>query len=128
LKINREGAIHDKNQRSAANGNVRPFFGVAEPCGISLNEEGWQGCFRECILYLLLEVVEKFAKEFSKLPGSETKELFSMAEIMVIKDFNWTNEEAMDRYNVDLMIQYALIIDQGAEFTCDFFPLPKTFP
>jgi hypothetical protein len=69
-------------------------------------KDGWQGCFRECILYLLLEVVEKFAKEFSKLPGPETKELFSMAGLMVIKDFfNWTNEEAMDRYNVDMAIK-----------------------
>jgi hypothetical protein len=92
-------------------------------------KEGWQGCFRECILYLLLEVVEKFAKEFSKLPGPETKELFSMAGLMVIKDFfNWTNEEAMDRYNVDLAIQYALNIDQGAEISrATFFRYQKRF-
>jgi hypothetical protein len=68
------------------------------PAAYRRMKEGWQGCFRECILYLLLEVVEKFAKEFSKLPGPETKELFSMAGLMVIKDFfNWTNEEAMAR-------------------------------
>lgn len=92
-------------------------------------KDGWQGCFRECILYLLLEVVKKFAKDFSTLPGPETKELFSMAGLMVIKDFfNWTNEEAMDRYNVDLAIQYALNIDQGAEISrATFFRYQKRF-
>ncbi|MBN2640309.1 MAG: hypothetical protein JXR78_01510 [Victivallales bacterium] len=74
------------------------FSVLLGPAAYRRMKEGWQGCFRECILYLRLEVVGKLAKDFSKLPGSETKELFSMAGLMVIKDFfNWTNEEAIAR-------------------------------
>ena len=32
-------------------------------------KEGWHGCFRECILYLLTSTVEKFSCHLSNLTG-----------------------------------------------------------
>jgi len=92
-------------------------------------KEGWHGCFRDVILYLLSNPVEKLAEHFSMLGGPETKELFSLAGLMVVKDyFNWSGEEAIDRYNGDLFIQYALNITQGAEISrATYFRYQKLF-
>ena len=61
------------------------------------------------------------------LAGPEKKELFSMAGLMPVKEFfKRTDEEALDRYNADLLVQYALNIDQeGRDFASDVFPLPE---
>ena len=49
------------------------------------------------------------------LTGPETKELFSMAGLMSAKEFfKWSNEDAIDHYNADLLLQYALNINQEA--------------
>ena len=105
------------------------FAELLGPAAYQRMKKGWQGCFRECILYLLTEVVKTFAGHFSTMPGPETKELFSMAGLMVVKDFfNWTEEEAIDRYNADLTIQYALNIDQCNEISrATYFRYQKMF-
>ncbi|MDD4466188.1 MAG: transposase [Dehalococcoidales bacterium] len=105
------------------------FSELLGPSAYKRMKNGWHGCFRECILYLLSVVVEKFSDNFSTLTGPETKELFSMAGLMVIKDFfNWSHVEAMDRYNADLTIQYALNIDQGVEISrATYFRYQKLF-
>lgn len=92
-------------------------------------KEGWHGCFRECILYLLTSTVENFSCHLSNLTGPESKELFSMAGLMTVKEyFKWTNNDTIDRYNTDLQIQYALNIDQGAEISrATFFRYQKLF-
>ena len=105
------------------------FAELLGPSAYRRMKEGWQGCFRECILYLLSDTVEKFSCHLSMLTGPETKELFSMAGLMSVKEFfKWTNNDAVDRYNVDLAIQYALNIDQGAEISrATFFRYQKLF-
>ncbi len=92
-------------------------------------KDGWYGCFRECILFLLADTVEKFSGRLSMLTGPETKELFSMAGLMSVKEFfKWTNANAIDHYNADLLLQYALNIDQGAEISrATFFRYQKLF-
>lgn len=105
------------------------FSELLGPSAYQRMKKGWQGCFRECILYLLSVVVERFSGHFSTMPGPETKELFSMAGLMIVKDFfNWTQEEAIDRYNADLTVQYALNIDQGVEISrATYFRYQKMF-
>jgi hypothetical protein len=77
----------------------------------------------------LSSTVENFSCHLSKLTGPETKELFSMAGLMTVKEyFKWTNDDAVDRYNADLQIQYALNIDQGAEISrATYFRYQKLF-
>ena len=105
------------------------FAELLGPSAYRRMKEGRQGGFRECILYLLSDTVEKFSARRSRLTGPETKELFSMAGLMAVKEyFKWTNEAAIDRYNVDLAIQYALNIDQGEEISrATFFRYQKLF-
>lgn len=105
------------------------FSELLGPSAYRRMKTGWQGCFRECILHLLSVVVEGFSDRFSTLTGPETKELFSMAGLMVIKDFfNWNHTEAIDRYNADLTIQYALNTDQGVEVSrATYFRYQKLF-
>lgn len=105
------------------------FAELLGPSAYRRMKDGWQGCFRECILFLLASTVEKFSARLSMLTGPETKELFSLAGLMSVKEFfKWTNEEAMNRYNADLLIQYALNIDQGEEISrATFFRYQKRF-
>ena len=63
---------------------------------------GWQGVFRHVILETL--PAPEIANHFNKIFGRPTKELYSIAGILLIKEFmDWTEEEAV---NAD--IQYAL--------------------
>lgn len=105
------------------------FAELLGPSAYRRMKEGWQGGFRACILYLLSSTVEKFADRRSMLTGPETKELFSMAGLMAVKEyFKWTNEDAIDHYNADLLLQYALNIDQGEEISrATFFRYQKLF-
>lgn len=81
-------------------------------------KDGWHGCFRKCIVYLLTSTVEHFSCHLSNLTRQESKELLPMVGLMTIKKyFKWTNNDTIDRYNTDLQIQYALNIDQGAEIS-----------
>ena len=74
------------------------FAELPGPSACRRMENGWQGCSRERILYLLTGTVKKISDRLSLLTGPETKELFSMAELMVIKEFfKRTNEDAADR-------------------------------
>jgi|GEM_PF-1732763 len=105
------------------------FTELLEPSAYRRMKAGWQGCFREGILYLLSSTVAKFTDRRSRLTGPETKELFSMAGLMAVKEFfKWTNEDAVDHCNTDLLLQYALNIDQGEEISrATFFRYQKLF-
>ena len=51
--------------------------------------EGWQGVFRHVILELM--PVQKIAAHFDPVMGRPTKELYSVAGLVLIKEFmNWT--------------------------------------
>jgi len=76
--------------------------------------EGWQGVFR----YVLLELmpVEALGGSFHPSMGRPTKELYSMAGLLVIKAFmDWTEEEAVTAYRFHLDVHYALNLDPKAE-------------
>lgn len=74
---------------------------------------GWQGIFREAILKLM--PVQKLAKHFSAAMGRPSKELYSAAGLLVMKEFqNWTKEQAVEAYSFRMDIHYALNLEPVA--------------
>jgi hypothetical protein len=75
---------------------------------------GWQGAFRHVILSLM--PVEQISKHFDPTQGRPTKELYSIAGLLFIKEFmNWTRLEAIDAYSFHTDIQYALNLEPVAQ-------------
>ena len=75
--------------------------------------EGWQGVFRHIILELM--PVEPIREHFDPALGRPTKELYSIAGLLLIKEFmNWTKPEALDAYSFHADIQYALNLEPVA--------------
>lgn len=76
--------------------------------------EGWQGVFRKVILEIM--PVETIAGKFSESNGAPTKELYSMAGLVFIMQFqNWTIDRASEEYMINLGIQYALNLEPGGQ-------------
>jgi len=72
--------------------------------------DGWPGVFRHIILELM--PVEAVSKHFDPTMGRPTKELYSMAGLLLIKEFmNWTKQEALDAYSFNINIHYALNLE-----------------
>jgi hypothetical protein len=60
--------------------------------------------FRHVILALL--PAKEIAEHFDEAMGRPTKELYSMAGLVLLKEFhNWTTAEAVDAYWFDARIQ-----------------------
>ena len=75
--------------------------------------DGWSGVFRHVILGLM--PVDAIAERFDPSIGRPTKELYSMAALVLIMEFkDWTKEEALDAYRFHLDIQYALNLEPVA--------------
>jgi hypothetical protein len=76
--------------------------------------DGWQGVFRNVILELM--PVEQISEHYSPTQGRPTKEMYSMAGLLLIKEFmNWTKPEALDAYRFNIGIQYALNLEPVAQ-------------
>lgn len=77
------------------------------PNALNNLERGWQGVFRRSILQLM--PAEQLGEHFSDTAGRPTKELYSMAGLMLIAEFkNLTGEQTAEAYTFDASIQYAL--------------------
>jgi len=75
--------------------------------------DGWAGVFRHVILKLM--PVNTIAGRFHPSMGRPTKELYSMAGLLLIMEFkDWIKEEALDAYRFHLDIQYALNLEPVA--------------
>jgi len=75
--------------------------------------DGWPGVFRHVILELM--PVDAVSKQFDPAMGRPTKELYSMAGLLLIKEFmNWTKAEALDAYSFNINIHYALNLEPVA--------------
>src|SRR4030066_273400 len=75
--------------------------------------DGGAGVFRHIILELM--PVETISEHFDPAMGRPTKELYSMAGLLLIKEFmNWTKEEALDAYSFRMDIHYALNLEPVA--------------
>jgi len=76
--------------------------------------KGWQGVFRNVILEIM--PVDTIAGEFSEREGRPTKELYSMAGLVFIMQFNdWTIDQAAEEYMINLGVQYALNLEPGGQ-------------
>ena len=74
---------------------------------------GWHGAFRHIILELM--PVAAVSEHFDPTMGRPTKELYSMAGLLLIKEFkNWTKDEAIEAYTLDMNIHYALNLEPVA--------------
>ncbi len=75
--------------------------------------DSWIGVVRHVILQLM--PVDTLAAHFDPKQGRPTKELYSMAGLLLIMEFrNWTKEEALNAYRYHLDIHYALNLEPVA--------------
>jgi hypothetical protein len=73
---------------------------------------GWQGLFHDVLLRLM--PAEELAEHFHPELGRPTKELYSVAGLIFLKEFHdWTEEDAVEAYCFRLDVQYALNVARG---------------
>lgn len=95
-----------------------PFRDILSPLAYRRIQAGWQGTFRHVILELM--PVEALAGEFSPTMGTPTKELYSMAGLLFIKEFkDWTTTEAAEAYLFSADVQYALNLEPANQSICE---------
>lgn len=95
-----------------------PFRPMFSKLAYKRIRQGWQAVFRHVILKLM--PVGELAKHFSDRTGHPTKELYSMAALLFIKEFkNWTTSQAVDAYMYHNEIQYALNLEPCGQSLCE---------
>ena len=71
---------------------------------------GWPGAFRHIILKLM--PVDTVSGHFDPTMGRPTKELYSIAGLLLIQEFmDWTKDEALDAYSFNMNVHYALNLE-----------------
>ena len=71
---------------------------------------GWPGVFRHVILELM--PVDAVSGHFDPTMGRPTKELYSMAGLILLMEFmDWTKEQAFDAYSFNMNVHYALNLE-----------------
>jgi len=74
---------------------------------------GWPGVFRHVILELM--PVETISGHFDPAMGRPTKELYSIAGLLLIQEFmDWTKDQALDAYSFNMNVHYALNLEPVA--------------
>ena len=72
--------------------------------------DGWPGVFRHVILELM--PVDAVSGHFNPTMGRPTKELYSIAGLLLIQEFmDWTKHEALDAYSFNMNVHYALNLE-----------------
>ena len=75
--------------------------------------DNWPGVFRHVILELM--PVDALAGHFDPVMGRPTKELYSMAGLILLMEFmDWTKEQALDAYSFHTNVHYALNLEPVA--------------
>jgi hypothetical protein len=94
-----------------------PFEHLFSPLAYKTIQNGWQGVFRHVILELLPAQI--LAGEFHPAMGRPTKELYSVAGLTFIMEFqDWTKEEAAQAYMFHSDLWYALNLEPGWHSMC----------
>ena len=97
----------------AQKGLFDPEMANYSPCAYRTLITGWQSVFRRSLLERM--PTEEMGQAFSETMGRPTKELYSMAGLVVIAQMKgWTSEEAAQSYMFDLSVQYALNVGHHA--------------
>ena len=87
-----------------------PFDGILTEKTRKQLLDGWPGVFRHIILELM--PVDTIAGHFDPKLGRPTKELYSMAGLLLIMEFkDWTKDDALDAYRYHMNIHYALNLE-----------------
>jgi hypothetical protein len=95
-----------------------PFDGLIPPLGMERIHTGWQGVFRSTLLELM--PAKKLAKHFDPIMGRPTKELYSVAGLLFLQEFqNWTIPEAVEAYLFRTDVQFALNLEPGVDQMCE---------
>ena len=95
--------IRDPNQAEL----FSPFAGMFSESQLKMIARGWAGTFRHVILGSL--PAEEVGEHFHPDHGVPTKEIYSMIGLIVLAEtFDWTEEETVHRYLLDLEVRYAL--------------------
>jgi hypothetical protein len=72
--------------------------------------DGWPGVFRHVILELM--PVDTISGHFAPTMGRPTKELYSMAGLILLMEFmDWTKDQALDAYSFNMNVHYALNLE-----------------
>ncbi len=72
--------------------------------------DGWPGIFRHVILELM--PVDAISEHFDPVMGRPTKELYSIAGLLLLQEFmDWTKDEALDAYSFNMNVHYALNLE-----------------
>jgi hypothetical protein len=72
-----------------------PFDGLIPPLGLERIHNGWQGIFRTALLELM--PAHELGKHFSATYGRPTKELYSVAGLLFLQEFqNWICANSVD--------------------------------
>jgi Transposase DDE domain len=94
------------------------FAGIIPPLGLDRIYKGWQGIFRMTLLELM--PARRLGKHFSATLGRPTKELYSVAGLLFLQEFqNWTIPEAVEAYLFRTDVQFALNLEPGHEEMCE---------
>jgi hypothetical protein len=95
-----------------------PFEHLFSPLAYKTIQNGWQGVFRHVILELL--PAEVVAGEFHPTMGRPTKELYSVAGLTFIMEFqDWTKAAAAQAYMFHSDLWYALNLEPGLHSMCE---------
>lgn len=95
---------------------ISPFQGLFSEQAVRHLQDGWQGVMRHVLLNVM--PVKELAARFDPTQGAPTKELYSMAALVFLTDFNrWTVDEAVEAYLFHSDIQYALNIEPGMQLS-----------
>lgn len=95
-----------------------PFRDRFSPKAYKTVTQGWQGVFRHVLLELM--PVDVLEGAFNPQLGRPTKELYSMAGLVFLMDFNdWTHEDAVHAYMFGQDVQYALNLPTEQVSLCE---------
>jgi len=85
------------------------------PNALQALQTGWEGVFRRSILKLL--PAYELGEKFDPARGRPTKELFSMAGLILIAEFkNLTIDQAASAYTFDASVQFALNLPRDGQY------------
>ncbi|MDP6736738.1 MAG: transposase [Nitrospinaceae bacterium] len=103
--------------RTIVNPQQAPLFDPFKPVLTAKTRQrlldNWPGVFRHVILELM--PVDAIAGHFDPVMGRPTKELYSMAGLILLMEFmDWTKEQALDAYSFHTNVHYALNLDPVA--------------
>jgi hypothetical protein len=90
-----------------------PFDAILTEAARRGLENHWPGVFRHVILQLM--PVETLRQHFHPRLGRPTKELYSMAGLILLMEFHdWTKAQAVNAYSFYMDVQYALNLEPVA--------------